>query len=282
MINPVYQLYDELLNPEGRPIVSGILNITEDSFFDGGRYLSADTIEDQVNKMISQGARMIDLGACSTRPGAIPVSERQEIERLLFAMEILRTVDAQVPVSIDTFRGKVVEAVVEKYGPVWVNDISGGDFDEDLLPVVAHLQLPYILMHIQGTPQTMQVSPQYVDILEDMYEYFSLRLMKLKDMSIQRILIDPGFGFGKTVQHNYLILQSLERFSSFELPLYIGLSRKSMIYKLLQITPEDSLNASTALHMLALRNGATVLRVHDVAEAVQCVQLNAFLNACSK
>lgn len=282
MIHPVFSIYDDLLNPTSGPFVSGILNITEDSFFDGGRYLSAENIESQVKEMLGQGARMIDLGACSTRPGAIPVSEEQEIERLLFAMEILRTVDAQVPVSIDTFRGKVLEAVVKRFGLVWVNDISGGDFDDDLLPIVARYQLPYILMHIQGTPQTMQLNPQYIDILADMFDYFSLRLMKLNALNIHRILLDPGFGFGKTLEHNYFILQSLDRFQSFKLPLYIGLSRKSMIYKLLQLTPQESLNASSALHMVALQNGASVLRVHDVAEAVQCVRLNEFLKACSK
>jgi dihydropteroate synthase len=280
MSHPAITLYDEIKNHSRRPIAAGILNLTKDSFYDGGLYLEEQAINHQIRKMIQEGASIIDLGGCSTRPGASPVSVEEELDRIMMAMRLLRAINQDIPVSIDTFRAEVVEEVVSRFGTLWVNDISGGAFDSRLLDVIAHYQLPYVLMHIQGRPENMQLNPQYESIITELQEYFSLRLMKLKELNIHRILIDPGFGFGKDLNHNYIILNELGKLAVNSYPIYVGLSRKSMIYKLLNLTPNDSLNATTALHMLALQQGAKVLRVHDVAPAIECIRLHEFMSTC--
>jgi dihydropteroate synthase len=255
-----------------KPLVMGILNITPDSFFDGGRYSKSDAWIAQVEKMIQEGASIIDMGAVSTRPGAQYVSEEEEISRLLPAVELLTKKYPETVFSVDTFRSKVAKLSADA-GVGIINDISGGSMDADLIKTVADTGLPYILMHMQGTPSTMQSNPVYGDVNHEICNFFDKKLLTLNDSGIQQVIIDPGFGFGKSIEHNFKILCELSIFRQYGYPILVGISRKSMIYKLLEITPEEALPATTALHMTALLNGADILRVHDVKEAVQAIKL---------
>lgn len=272
-------LPDNSLNLGGRllslavPRVMGILNVTHDSFYAESRKLSEQTILERVGQMVEEGADIIDVGACSTRPGIKLVSEEMEVERLRTALTLIRKYWPSVPVSVDTFRSKVAELAVKDLGADMINDISGGTMDEDMFNVVASLRVPYVLTHIQGTPFTMQNNPQYGNLVQEMTAYFAEKIARLRDAGLNDIVLDPGFGFGKTLEQNYEMLRRLQDFQLFELPLLVGVSRKSMIYKLLNLTPEASLNGTTALNTLALMQGAHILRVHDVAEARQCVEL---------
>lgn len=254
------------------PLIMGILNITPDSFFDGGAYKKVENALNQTEKMISEGADIIDVGAVSTRPNATEVSVQEELERLI---PVIKAIDQRFPdviLSIDTFRSSVIKAVLE-IRPFIVNDISAGQLDPHFLSTVAENQLPYILMHMQGLPQNMQDNPQYDVITMGLLNFFSEKLNAIKQLGIEDVIIDPGFGFGKSVTHNYEILKKLEVFNIFEKPVLVGLSRKSMIYKCLETGPENALNGTTVLNTIALMNGAKILRVHDVQYASETRKL---------
>ncbi|WP_372752092.1 dihydropteroate synthase [Labilibaculum sp.] len=263
---------DKSINFE-KPIVMGILNLTPDSFYDGGSYLDKTSILKRSEQIISEGAKIIDLGAYSTRPGAAIVTEREELERMLPALEFICKEFPSAILSIDTFRSEVARKVVAEFGPCIINDISGGTMDDNMFALIGELKIPYIMMHIQGQPQTMQQNPVYVDLMKEVLSFFRSRIKKLNDLGATDIILDPGFGFGKTLDHNYEILSKLQDFNAFQLPILAGISRKSMIYKFLGGDPSSSLNGTTALHMAALQKGAAVLRTHDVKEAFECVQL---------
>lgn len=255
------------------PKVMGILNVTPDSFFSRSRYMSERGILQRVGQIVDEGADILDVGACSTRPGIELVSEQEELVRLRLALHLIRKRWPDMPISVDTFRAKVAEIVVEEYGIDIINDISGGDMDPDMFATVARLKVPYILMHIQGTPSSMQVNPRYDDMMTEICQYFSKRIAELRALGVNDIILDPGYGFGKTIENNFELLRRLEDFNLFDLPILAGISRKSMIYKYLGTSPEQSLNGTSVLNTLALLGGADLIRVHDVKEAVECVKL---------
>lgn len=251
----------------------GILNITPDSFFDGGKYLDEASILLQAEKMLLEGASILDLGGASSRPGAAEVSESEEMQRILPIVEVLVKKFPEALLSVDTWRASVAQAAVTA-GASIVNDISAGSLDENLFETVSELDCPYILMHMQGVPQTMQKSPEYEDIVTEVLDFFIQKIAILRSLGIKDIVIDPGFGFGKTVEHNYALLQNLHVFQNvLGLPVLAGLSRKSMICKPLGIKPAEALNGTTALHMVALQQGANILRAHDVREAIEVIKL---------
>jgi dihydropteroate synthase len=250
----------------------GIVNVTPDSFFDGGKLTNSDEIVVQVEKMLQDGATFIDLGGYSSKPGAEFVSETEELNRVVPIVKLLVEKFPDILLSIDTFRSEVAKQTVEN-GAAIINDISAGLLDEKMLETVAKLQVPYIMMHMKGTPKTMQSLANYDDLLKEMNFYFSERIAKARNFGLNDIIIDPGFGFAKTLEHNYELLQNLELLQFHELPILAGISRKSMIYKTLETSPEDALNGTTFLHAFCLQKGSNILRVHDVKEAVECVKL---------
>ncbi|MBT8233228.1 MAG: dihydropteroate synthase [Saprospiraceae bacterium] len=254
------------------PVVMGILNLTPDSFFDGGKY---DKIEDallRVEQMKNEGAQIIDIGGFSSRPSAQMISVSEELDRIIPLLKEATQTYPNLIFSVDTFRSEVVDTIA-KFTAIIVNDITAGKKDEKLIDCVSAHGFPYVLMHMQGSPETMQVKPEYDDVCFDILNFFSSKLTELRKKGIDDIILDPGFGFGKTIEHNYAILKNLELYSVFELPILAGLSRKSMIYKVLKTKSEDALNGTTALHWQALMQGASILRVHDVKEAVQTITL---------
>ncbi|MEJ6791842.1 MAG: dihydropteroate synthase [Lacinutrix sp.] len=254
------------------PKVMGVLNITPDSFYDGGFYKDESNTINQVEKMLDQGATFIDVGAYSSKPNAKEVSRDEELRRILPIMQLLIKQFPGIIISVDTFRAEVAKQCIEK-GAALVNDISAGHLDEKMLETVAKLNVPYIMMHMRGTPQTMQEHTVYNNILKDILFYFSKRVNQARALGIKDIVIDPGFGFAKTLEQNFELLNQLEGFKITELPLLAGLSKKSMIYKTLKTSPAQALNGTTALNMIALQKGAKILRVHDVKEAIECVTL---------
>lgn len=256
-----------------QPVVMGILNLTPDSFYDGGRYPNEKAVLLRAEEILDQGGLMIDIGAVSTRPGALEVTAEEEISRLLPAVRAIRKSFPEATLSIDTFRADVVARIVGETGDCIVNDISGGTLDAKMFETVAGLGVPYILMHMKGTPQTMQKNPSYQDVVREILLDLSDKVNTLKLLGVNDIIVDPGFGFGKNQNHNYELLNRLDSFRLFELPLLVGISRKTMIWKLLGITPEESLNGTSVLNTLALMGGADILRVHDVREAVETVRL---------
>ncbi len=256
-----------------KPKVMGILNVTPDSFFDGGRYHGPDAIRARLETIIEQGADIVDLGAYSSRPGADDVTPEEEWKRLQEAFEIIDKYCPHAITSVDTFRADIARRSVEQGGAAIINDISAGTLDEQLFSTVAALHVPYVLMHMKGTPTNMQNNPQYDDLMGEVMMFLSQKVRQLHELGVADIIIDPGFGFGKTIEHNYIMLQHLQDFHAFQMPLLVGISRKSMIYKLLQKTPQTSLNGTTILNTIALTKGAHILRVHDVAEAVECVKI---------
>lgn len=256
-----------------RPLVMGILNVTPDSFYDGGKYLSEVRLIERIHRIVEEGADIIDVGAYSTRSGAAFVDEKEEIGRLSLAVELIRKYYPRALVSIDTFRAKVAEEIITCLGPVMVNDISGGTMDEGMFEYVARAGVPYVLMHIQGTPQTMQKNPVYGDVVQEVRDFFVERIARLNGLGFDNIVLDPGFGFGKTLEHNYKLMNGMDSYSELGYPLLVGISRKSMIYKLLGGTPDDALNGTTVLNTIALMKGAVILRVHDVKEAVEAVRI---------
>ena len=256
-----------------RPLIMAIVNVTPDSFYSGSRTPEKESIVSRVREVVDEGTDIIDIGGYSTRPGAEEVSCEEELRRVLLGVECVRELFPNIPISIDTFRAAVVRGVVERYGAVIVNDISAGELDSEMVAVVAELGLPYIAMHMRGTPQTMQQMSDYGDVADDIYEYFKRRCRELTDSGISKIIIDPGFGFAKSTEQNYRLLSSLNRLKDIGYPILVGLSRKSMIYKVLGVMPEESLIGTSALNWEALRQGASILRVHDVKEAVQVRRL---------
>jgi dihydropteroate synthase len=254
------------------PKVMGIVNVTPDSFFDGGKLTNTNEIVFQVEKMLQEGATFIDLGGYSSKPGAEFVSEAEELNRVIPIVKLLVENFPDILLSIDTFRSEVAKQAIEN-GAALINDISAGLLDEKMLETVAKLQVPYIMMHMKGTPQTMQSLANYEDLLKEMNYYFSERIAKARRFGLNDIIIDPGFGFAKTLEQNYELLQNLELLQFHDLPVLAGISRKSMIYKVLETAPEKALNGTTFLHAFCLQKGANILRVHDVKEAVECVSL---------
>lgn len=257
-----------------KPLVMGILNVTTDSFYSGSRYRFGCQIARRAAQIISEGGQIIDVGACSTRPGSAPIDEATELRRLSRAMSAIRRRLPDALVSIDTYRANVARAMVNDYGANIINDISAGSMDSKMLETVAALQVPYVVMHMQGTPTNMQQAPSYSDVISEIMQFFTQKLSELKALNINDIIIDPGFGFGKTIEHNYTILRNLKIFEMLEMPILVGLSRKSMIYKPLNISPKQALNGTTALNTIALQNGANILRVHDVGAAVEAITLS--------
>jgi dihydropteroate synthase len=254
------------------PKVMGVVNVTPDSFFDGGKLTNSNEILFQVEKMLVDGATFIDLGGYSSKPGAEFVSETEELNRVIPVVKLLVEKFPDILLSIDTFRSEVAKQAIEN-GAALINDISAGLLDENMLETVAKLQVPYIMMHMKGTPKTMQSLANYEDLLKEMNFYFSERIAKARHFGLNDIIIDPGFGFAKTLEQNYELLQNLELLQFHDLPILAGISRKSMIYKALETAPEAALNGTTFLHAFCLQKGANILRVHDVKEALECVKL---------
>lgn len=264
------------------PAVVGVVNVTPDSFYDGGKMEDEKVLLSAVEKMVEDGVNIVDVGAVSTRPGAQLISTKIELGRLLPAVETIRKKFPELPLSIDTFRSWVAVRVIDEYGPVIVNDISGGTLDSKMFETIGKLEVPYILSHIQGTPKDMQENPEYTDIIRDVSNYFSEKVKRLTKYGVKDVIIDPGFGFGKNLDHNYDLLNRLDSFKVFQLPVMVGLSRKSMIWKALETKPEFALNGTTVANTLALLGGADLLRVHDVKEAVEAVKIFCEIKATIK
>lgn len=262
----------ELISLE-EPLVMGILNVTPDSFYEGSRKQTETDIRNRIEEILQEGGRIIDLGGYSSRPDAQDVSPEEEMERLCLALRILRDEYPKAMVSVDTFRADIARRCVEEYGAAIINDISGGELDAAMFPTIADLHIPYIIMHMRGTPKTMQQHCDYQNLTADILLYFSKKIEQLHLMGVNDVIIDPGFGFSKTLEQNYELMRHLADFSLFEKPLLVGISRKSMIYKLLGGTPTESLNGTTVLNTYALLNGANILRVHDVKAAVEAVRI---------
>lgn len=259
------------------PKVMGILNITPDSFYDGGLYNSEKTILTQIEKMLNEGATFIDIGAYSSRPGAKHINENEELKRIIPVIELILKQFPNTLLSVDTFRSSVAKYCIYA-GACMINDISAGHLDTDMMAVIADLNVPYVMMHLKGTPQTMQQHTSYNDLLKDILFYFSERIAIARALGIIDLIIDPGFGFAKTLEQNYELLNKLELFQMVELPILAGLSRKSMIYKTLDASAKESLNGTTVLNTIALQKGAKILRVHDVKEAMEIIKLNIILD----
>lgn len=255
------------------PKVMGILNVTPDSFYDGGQYKDESSILKQVETNLSEGATFIDIGGYSSRPGADDVSENKELNRVVPVVELILKHYPETLISIDTFRSEVAKKSVEA-GAAMINDISAGHLDENMIATVGQLGIPYIMMHMKGNPKTMQQQTHYDDLVKDIISYFAERIVKAHAAKINDIIIDPGFGFAKTLEQNFELLNHMELLQIVDKPILAGVSRKSMIYKTLNTTSENALNGTTALHMVALQKGAKILRVHDVKEAVECVTLH--------
>lgn len=253
------------------PQVMGILNVTPDSFYAGSRKQTEAEIAARACEILEQGGSIIDVGAYSSRPNATHISEEEEMERLRRGLQIIGRECPGAVVSVDTFRADVARMCVEEYGVALINDIAAGEMDERMFPMAARLGVPYIIMHMQGTPQNMQQQPHYENVVKEVICYFARKVQQLCELGVKDVIVDPGFGFGKTLEHNYQLLDHLEDFSVLGQPLLVGVSRKSMIYRLLGGEPEDALNGTTAVHTVALMKGADILRVHDVREACQAV-----------
>lgn len=264
------------------PAVMGILNVTPDSFYDGGKYISELQIIKRIDEIVEQGAGIIDVGAYSTRPGAAFVDEKEELSRLSFAVELIRKYHPRIPVSIDTFRANVAKEIFHCLGPLIVNDISGGTMDGKMFETIAEINQPYILTHIQGTPQTMQKNPHYEDVVDEVFGFLSDQVKRLNELGFDKIILDQGFGFGKTIAHNYELMDRMDVFLCLGYPLLVGISRKSMIWRYLHISPQEALNGTTVLNTIAVLKGAHILRVHDVREAVETVQLVKALHGNDK
>lgn len=264
----------------GEPQVMGILNVTPDSFYSASRKNTEQEIADRVQAILAEGGSMIDIGAYSSRPGADDVSAGEEMDRLRGGLKILRNIAPDAVVSVDTFRADVAKMCVEEFGVQIINDISGGELDSRMFDTVAALGVPYILMHMKGDPQTMQNGPHYDDLLAEMLRYFGTKVQQLHELGVKDVILDPGFGFAKTLEHNYELMNRMQDLQVLELPMLVGISRKSMIYRLLGTSPEEALNGTSVLNTLALLKGASILRVHDVKAAVEVVQIVKKMLAC--
>lgn len=264
----------------GEPQVMGILNVTPDSFYSASRKNTEQEIADRVQAILAEGGSMIDIGAYSSRPGADDVSAEEEMDRLRGGLKILRNIAPDAVVSVDTFRADVAKMCVEEFGVQIINDISGGELDSRMFDTVAALGVSYILMHMKGDPQTMQNGPHYDDLLAEMLRYFGTKVQQLHELGVKDVILDPGFGFAKTLEHNYELMNRMQDLQVLELPMLVGISRKSMIYRLLGTSPEEALNGTSVLNTLALLKGASILRVHDVKAAVEVVQIVKKMLAC--
>lgn len=275
----ISQSLSKYINVNGRlldlstPQVMGVLNVTPDSFYSGCRAQTDEAIAERARQILEEGASIIDIGAYSSRPNCVDISPEEELNRLRYALKILNEVYPDAIISVDTFRASVAEVCVKEYGVAIINDISGGEMDKNMFDTVIDLQVPYIMQHMQGTPQNMQNSPHYDNLMRETFLYFSEKIQTLHDRGLNDIILDPGFGFGKTLDHNYELLSHLGEFKIFELPILVGLSRKSMITKLLDIPTTEALNGTTVANTIALMKGADIIRVHDVKEAVQAVKI---------
>lgn len=261
------------------PSVMGILNVTPDSFYAGSRMQVEADIAARAQQILNEGASIIDIGAYSSRPNAEHISAEEEMRRLCRGLEIVNRNHPGAVISVDTFRANVAERCVTDYGVAMINDISAGEMDPQMFATVARLGVPYIMMHMQGTPQSMQQEPHYDNLLKEVFLYLAQKVQQLRDLGVKDIILDPGFGFGKTLEHNYELMAELDKFSIFGVPLLVGVSRKSMIYRLLGGTPQDALNGTTVLNTIALMKGADILRVHDVHEAVEAVKITEKLKS---
>jgi dihydropteroate synthase len=264
------------------PVVMGILNLTPDSFYDGGLYLKTDAIDARVKEIIDEGAAIIDIGAVSTRPGASEVTEKTELERLLPVIERIRMQYPDIIISADTYRANIARLLIEKYSVDIINDITGGEGDKEMYDLIAEKNVPYILMHMKGNPENMQKNPVYNDVVNEILSYLAEKTGILREKGVNDIIIDPGFGFGKNLEHNYRIMASLEVFRTNGFPVLIGISRKSMVYRLSGSDPSTALMGTSALHMYALMKGANILRVHDVKTAVDIIAIYRKLNILEK
>lgn len=281
------QPFSSTINVRGKlfdlsePQIMGILNVTPDSFYSGSRMQTEEQIAHRAQQIVHEGGSIIDLGAYSSRSGAADVSVEEETERLRMAMRVIRNIFPEIVVSIDTFRAEVARRCVEDFGADIINDISGGQLDEQMFSTVAQLNVPYILMHMRGTPQTMQQLTDYEDVTAEVLQYFGEKVDRLHGMGVKDIILDPGYGFAKTLEQNYELLSKQSVLQTLGLPILVGVSRKSMIYKTLDCSPDEALNGTTVLHTLALQRGANILRVHDVRQAVEAAKLVAQINACA-
>ena len=256
-------------------IVMGILNLTQDSFYDGGEYLQDKEIVAKCKQMLDEGASIIDLGAQSSKPGAHQISSKEELIKLIPTIKLLKNNFKNITISIDTFWSNTAKECVQ-VGADIINDISAGNIDQNMFTTIAKMNIPYIIMHMQGTPKNMQNNPYYENIIEDINDYFKNKISQLHNLGFHKIVIDPGFGFGKTIEHNYKILNNLKKLKSLGLPILVGVSRKSMIYNLLENNPREALNGTSITNTIALQNGANILRVHDVKEAIECIKITTF------
>ena len=259
-------------------VVMGIINITPDSFYAKSKVNDEESLRQRVLQIINDGGKIIDVGAYSSRPGAKNVSQEEEMTRLRHSLKIIQEASCDLPISVDTFRSDVAKMCVEEYGVNIINDISAGQLDNNMFETVARLQVPYVIMHMRGNPQTMQENTQYQVLIADMFLYFSQKINRLQDLGVNDIIIDPGFGFSKTLDQNYKLLQRLEDFREFDLPILIGVSRKSMIYKYLGGEPEDALNGTSIINTIALLKGANILRVHDVKACADAIKIIEKMN----
>ena len=280
MKKPLYINVNGQLMDLTEPQVMGILNVTPDSFYAGSRTETEKDIIDRLHQITIEGASIIDIGAYSSRPNAEHITAEEEMNRLRFGLRLIQKHQPEAIISVDTFRADVAKMCVEEYGVAIINDISAGNMDASMFGTIAKLSVPYIIMHMQGTPQDMQMNPHYDNLQKEVFLYFAERIQKLRDLGVKDIIIDPGFGFGKTLDHNYELMNHLDEFHIFELPLLVGISRKSMIYKFLGTTPEEALNGTTVLNTLALMKGANILRVHDVKAAKEAVALVKKMKSC--
>ena len=263
---------ERIFDQKANPVIMGILNVTPDSFFDGGKYTQEAAWLEQAGKMLEEGAGIIDVGAYSSRPGAEHISEDTESARLLKVVASLRKHYPGALISVDTFRAAIAEKAIDSGADI-INDISGGTLDEKMFETVARLNVPYVLMHIQGTPQNMQEQPVYRDVVKEVHEFLETRLRRLNELGLKKVILDPGFGFGKTTEHNLELFRNLELFANLNAPLLVGISRKSIVNKVLNIKSKDALNGTTVLNTIALQKGAKIIRVHDVKEAKEAVTL---------
>ena len=254
------------------PCVMGVLNLTEDSFFDGGKYISRIQIQNRVKEIYLEGAKIIDIGACSSKPGSKPIEENKEIDKLLEAIKIIKETSPNLIISVDTFRANVARECIN-HGAHIINDISAGELDSKMLETIVELNVPYVMMHMQGKPLDMQKNPQYANIIDEIIKFFEKKILLLNEKGFKKIIIDPGLGFGKNIQHNYQIVNNIEEFHTLGYPLLIGASRKSMIYNLLDISAVEALNGTTIINTIALLKKTSILRVHDIKEAVECIKL---------
>lgn len=255
------------------PKVMGVINVTPDSFYSGSRYTGEGEILNAAGKMLEDGADFLDVGGYSSRPGAVDIPPEEEKKRVLGAIKLISSEYPEAIISVDTFRADIAKEAILSCGAKIINDISAGEFDGNMFPLIEELRIPYIMMHMKGNPRTMQNNPVYDDVVADILKWFSEKIVRLHSAGVTDLIIDPGFGFGKTVRHNFEILRRLNAFSIAGLPLLVGVSRKSMIWRTLEITPDESLNGTSVLNTVALMNGADILRVHDVREAVETVRL---------